>query len=169
MSSSVRDLAAWLRLQLAPGRARFYGLGWNVSYTVQGEVQLGHSGAFNLGASTAVYLLPGESLGIVVLTKGQPIGVPESVAVSFLDLARFGAIQTDYFPLFRKAFAAITSQDYPVVRGPANPRPPLADLACVGTYANDYFGTIRVIRQEGGLVLRIANLDGNGQGTFRRA
>ena len=30
-------------------RTGFYGLGWNVSYGEQGRLQLGHSGAFNLG------------------------------------------------------------------------------------------------------------------------
>ena len=104
-SSSVRDLALWIRLQLANGgfegkevinpdalgvtrlphvvngppatpaaRARFYGLGWNVSYDDHARLMLGHSGAFNLGAATAVSLLPGEQLGIVALTNGRPAG-----------------------------------------------------------------------------------------------
>ena len=45
-------------------RTGFYGLGWNVSYDDRGRVQIGHSGAFNLGAATSVLMLPGEELGI---------------------------------------------------------------------------------------------------------
>ena len=47
---------------------------------------LNHSGAFDLGAATVVVLVPSEKLGIVVLTNGAPIGVPEAVSADFLDL-----------------------------------------------------------------------------------
>src|SRR5690606_6085819 len=109
VSSSVNDLAKWMRLQLAGGRWEdrqliekaameethhphmltgfnpasglpgFYGLGWNVGYDPQGRLRLSHSGAFLLGAATAVFLVPSEQLGIVVLTNAAPIGVPEAI------------------------------------------------------------------------------------------
>ncbi len=60
-----------------PG-GRFYGLGWNVGKTEDGKLQLGHSGAFLLGTSTAVYMIPEEHIGVVVLVNGTPTGVPES-------------------------------------------------------------------------------------------
>src|SRR5262245_19164453 len=53
----------------------FYGLGWNVNYDELGRVKLSHSGAFDLGAASTVYLLPAEQLGIVILTNAAPIGV----------------------------------------------------------------------------------------------
>src|SRR3546814_20753460 len=53
------------------GRAGFYGLGWNVSYDDRGRLVIGHAGAFYLGAATYVHLIPGEDLGIVVLTTGE--------------------------------------------------------------------------------------------------
>ncbi|MEU5637700.1 serine hydrolase domain-containing protein [Streptomyces rishiriensis] len=116
VSSTVRDMSKWLRLQLGngtfkgrqvvdadaleethlphmvsepphspAGRTGFYGLGWNVSYDDQGRLKLGHSGGFALGAATNVALLPSEKLGIVVLTNGEPIGVPEAISATFLD------------------------------------------------------------------------------------
>src|SRR5262249_31590461 len=71
-------------------RAGFYGLGWNVGHAPAGRLTLSHSGAFDLGAATCVVLVPEERLGIVVLTNGAPIGVPEAVAFSFVDLVHGG-------------------------------------------------------------------------------
>ncbi|MBV9170580.1 MAG: serine hydrolase [Chloroflexi bacterium] len=187
VSSTVRDLTRWLRLQLNDGmldgkqvidadplaethrpqmimrppsnpatdRASFYGLGWNVSYDDQGEVLLGHSGAFNSGAATAVYLLPADKLGIVVLTNGAPVGAPEAVALSFLDLARFGKVQRDYLTLLAPVFAAINQPPYgndvDWTRPPAQPRP-AADLgAYTGTYRNDFYGPVQIQIADAGL------------------
>jgi hypothetical protein len=136
-------------------RTGFYGLGWNVSSTDQGAVQLSHSGGFELGAATAVYLLPGESLGIVVLTNGQPIGVPETVALSFLDLARFGKVEVDYLKPLGGIFAQIASQEYPRVPQPANPGPARPLAAYSGTYSNAFVGVIAVKPQGSGLVLEL--------------
>jgi CubicO group peptidase (beta-lactamase class C family) len=88
VSSSVNDMAKWMRLQLADGRFEgreivkkdaldethhpiiltgfspldglpgFYGLGWNVRYDSEGRLELSHSGAFALGAATSVMLVP---------------------------------------------------------------------------------------------------------------
>src|SRR6266404_2478530 len=109
VSSSVNDLAKWMRLQLANGKfdgkqivdekalaethhphmltgfspftglPGFYGLGWNVSYDQEGRLHLSHSGAFALGAATHVNLVPDEQLGIVVLTSAYPIGIAEAL------------------------------------------------------------------------------------------
>ena len=135
--------------------AGLYGLGWGVGYTDRGEVQLSHSGAFNLGASTAVYLLPEEKLGIVALTNAQPVGLPESLALSVLDLASRGAIRQDYFPALNKVFQAVTSQDYPRVVTPAAPTPALPPQAYAGRYRNGYVGPITVRQQGQGLELEL--------------
>ena len=123
-SSSVNDMAKWLRLELANGkydgkqivdakallearrpqvvsgppgspiaRTQFYGYGMNVGYDEAGRLRLSHSGAFGLGAATTISMLPSERLGIVVLTNGMPIGVPESLIADFLDLAELGSIR----------------------------------------------------------------------------
>lgn len=191
VSSTVRDLAQWLRLQLGNGtlngqsiiaatalrethipqivstppqnptatdRASFYGLGWGVSYTDEGLVRLSHSGAFNLGVGTTVYLLPAESLGIIVVTNAHPIGVPESIALSFLDLVQYGKSKQDYLSLYQPYFATVidkptygTSVDYS--KPPAKRFPAMPASAYVGAYRNDYFGEIAIADRAGKLFL----------------
>lgn len=58
----------------AAARPGFYALGIGSGTDDTGRVRLSHSGAFNLGASTTLTLLPAEDLGIVVLTNGAPQG-----------------------------------------------------------------------------------------------
>ena len=124
-SSSARDLAQWIRLELGKGRlgdrqivdamalaqthlpaivrsidpqtgvAGFYGLGWNVDYSSRG-VEWSHAGAFSAGARTVVRLLPEQGLGIVVLTGAFPTGVPEGLAASFVDLVFDGKPSRDW-------------------------------------------------------------------------
>ncbi len=189
VSSTVRDLAEWVRLQLGSGkfegkqvidadalaethrpqmvsdppqnpatnRAGFYGLGWNVGYTNQGLVQLSHSGAFNLGAATTVYLLPSQELGIVVLTNSRPIGVPETIALSFLDLVQTGKIQRDYAELLKQAFVALDKPPYGTLvdysKAPTKPLPALPLSTYAGTYGNNYFGEVAIVPRAGQLVL----------------
>lgn len=125
VSSTVRDLAQWMRLELANGSfdgeplisakaleathvplmstganpvnggPTFYGLGWNVQFGPHGLVW-GHAGAFSQGARSVVSLLPDSGLGIVVLANAFPSGVPEGLADSFLDLVFTGAVAEDY-------------------------------------------------------------------------
>jgi CubicO group peptidase (beta-lactamase class C family) len=143
----------------ATDRAGFYGLGWNVNYDDDGRVRLGHSGAFDVGAATAVTLLPAASLGIVVLTNAAPIGVPEAVSASFFDLVLKGKIEKDWLEVFGPIFAALakpaygTATDY--TKPPALKSPPLPSETYLGTYRNDYFGDLEVMEQNGALLLRI--------------
>ena len=190
-SSSVRDLAQWLRLLLGSGkfdgkqviaeralrethrpqivshspenpatdRAGFYGLGWNVNYDSDGRVRLGHSGAFAMGAATVVTILPGESLGIVILTNAAPIGVPEALGASFFDLVLKGKIEKDWLEMFQPIFAAMakptygTATDY--LKTPARPSPALPLEAYVGKYRNDYFGDLEIVEKDKALILRL--------------
>ncbi len=135
VSSSVNDLARWMRLQLADGKfdgkplveekalsvahspqmltgfspltglPTFYGLGWNVNYDTEGRLRLGHSGAFALGAATTVLLVPSEHLGIVVLTNAYPIGVAEGIAFTFTDVAIYGKATQDWLTLFKQVYS----------------------------------------------------------------
>jgi CubicO group peptidase (beta-lactamase class C family) len=135
VSSSVNDVAKWMRLQLANGRfdgkqivdekaliethhpniltgfnpftglPGFYGLGWNVSYDEQGRLRLNHSGAFGLGVATHVNLAPDEQLGVVVLTNAYPIGIAEALGTTFVDTALNGKPTQDWFAIFKKAFS----------------------------------------------------------------
>jgi CubicO group peptidase (beta-lactamase class C family) len=192
-SSSVRDLAQWIRLQLDGGRyagrqvideqallathepqmimgppatplarGRFYGLGWNVSYDDQARLQLGHSGAFNLGAATSVLLLPGEQLGIVVLTNGRPQGIPEAIGAEFFDVAQHGSPTVDWLAFTAEVFRQIDESDKPAVdysKRPARPEPARADSAYTGTYANSYYGPLTVAEDNGSLAMAMGPAD----------
>ena len=199
VSSSARDLAQWVRLQLAGGAYNgeqivqeaaleethkpavcrtatgatsqlacpgkdYYGLGWNVDYRGGGELMLSHSGAFLLGASTTVYMIPSKQIGIVVLTNGTPVGLPETVALNFLDDFEFGKPQGDYFTLLQTAFkndyddALNSSTNYLKEPAQPNPAPGAPASALVGTYANPYYGKVEVEEQAGKLILRLPPL-----------
>jgi hypothetical protein len=143
----------------ATDRAGLYGLGWNVNYADDGRVSLGHSGAFDLGAATAATLLPAERLGIVVLTNAAPIGVPEAINASFLDLGLKGKVEKDWLEGYGQLFAALAAPTYGTAtdytKPPTPKSPPLLADAYVGTYRNDYFGDLEVAEKDGALLLRL--------------
>jgi len=133
VSSTARDMAQWLRLELGRGRyagqdlikpaalaethqpvmarglnpvtgaASFYGLGWNVEYGRHG-LQWGHAGAFSVGARTLVALYPDDDLGIVVLANAFPTGVPEGIADSFFDQVFDGRMTEDWITKWNQAY-----------------------------------------------------------------
>ena len=187
VSSSVNDVAKWIRLQLANGKfdgkqivsekplaethyahmltgynpftsmPTFYGLGWNVSYDQQGRLRLSHSGGFDLGAATFVNLVPAEQLGIVVLTNGYPMGIPEALGTIFSDIALYGEPTQDWFPLYKQRFSdpattgTVSGFDYS--KPPASPTPALKNGAYLGKYANEFFGEIAIVEKDGGLAI----------------
>lgn len=176
-SSSVSDLAKWLRLLLGSGvfdgkrliagsalsamrtphsllappptadaRPTFSGLGIDISIDSTGRVRFSHSGAFELGASTAVTWLPSEHLGIVALTNGQPIGVPESLIAEFLDLAELGRVTRDWLAGYGPLFAALLENPSRLAgkHRPSHPTPSRPARVYAGTYGNKYYGTARI-------------------------
>src|SRR6266567_3328928 len=187
VSSSVNDLTKWMRLQLVNGKFEgkqvveekalaethhphmltgfnpftqlptFYGLGWNVSYDEEGRLRLNHSGAFDLGAATYVNLVPGEQLGIVVLTNAYPLGIAEALGTTFMDTALYGKPTQDWFALFKQVYsnpAAIgTELGFDYSKPPASSAPALKNSAYFGRYTNDYFGDISIIEKDGGLAI----------------
>lgn len=132
-SASVRDLAQWMRLELAQGKfpgkpaisaealaathqplfargpnpvtgaSSFYGLGWNVEYGRHG-LSWGHAGAFSRGARTLVTLYPEANLGIVVLAAAFPTGAPEALADSFFDDAFDAKVSRDWLTPWNAAY-----------------------------------------------------------------
>ncbi|MEV4944339.1 serine hydrolase [Streptomyces sp. NPDC053755] len=190
VSSTARDMATWMRLQLANGtldgrriidaealerthwpesvsnpphapaaRTGFYGLGWNVSYDDQGRLRLSHTGAFAEGAHTNVTMLPGERLGIVVLTNTAPVGVADAVALDFFDIAQTGEVSRDWIPLVdalyqQEADAGRSKTDY--AHPPSGAAPAKAPETYAGTYGNDYYGRAEVVAgADGALTLRL--------------
>ena len=137
------------------GPPGFYGLGWNVGYDDRGRLRLNHSGGFNLGAATTVTLLPSESLGVVVLSNGNPIGVPEAVAASFFDVAENGRQTVDWLGLYGKVIpaelnAGVSPTDYTKI--PADLTAAKAAAAYSGTYANDHYGPLTVTADGSGIL-----------------
>src|SRR6266540_5059295 len=187
VSSSVNDLAKWMRLQLASGKfdgkqivnekalgethhphmltgfspftglPGFYGLGWNVSYDQEGRLRLNHSGGFALGAATQANLVPGEQLGIVVLTNAYPIGIAEALGTTFLDIALYGKPTQDWLVLFKQRFsnpAAIgTVRGFDYSKPPGSPSLASKNSAYLGRYANDFFGDISIIEKDAELAI----------------
>ena len=191
-SSTIADMAKFMRLHLAQGafdgrqvidpaalattqlphaitspprfaaRPGGYGLGWAVEIDDDGRVVYGHSGAFNLGTSTNVTLLPGEDLGITVLTNGAPIGVPESIATTFMDIARNGRQTVDWAALFQNGFmqmraAEIADAEALMPTGDPGTARPLE--AYTGTYDNSYYGPATLTIDGGMLVLSLGPED----------
>ena len=140
--------------------AGLYALGWGVRYDDKGQAVLNHSGAFSAGAATTVTLIPSEELGMTVLTNAFPIGVPEALVASFLDLAQHGKVEKDWFATAKQSFDAFlkgalrgTETDYS--KPPAHPLPSLPADAYAGTYRNEYFGDIRISAKDGDIVLHM--------------
>jgi CubicO group peptidase (beta-lactamase class C family) len=145
---------------LATQRTGFYGLGLNVSFTDYGAVQWGHSGAFSLGAETAVYMLPGSGFGVLALSNTFPVGVSDAFCRSVLDLATTGSVSRDWLPVLGGYLAAMTDEDrYGTGTDwdtpPAEQTPALADVAYLGTYRNDFYGDVEIAQGADGLVMRI--------------
>lgn len=145
----------------ACGGGQYYGLGWDINTDPQGHTQLGHSGAFFLGAATSVYLIPDEHLGVLALTNSTPIGLPESICLQFLDLVHYGKPQRDYLSLVSKVFAQMVaetqdaSKNYAALPAPKSPKRAKPLAAYAGKYANEYFGTLEVAVENNRLILRL--------------
>lgn len=127
-------------------RTPFYGFGWNVEYDSGGRLVVQHSGAFSTGAATNVLLVPAEGVGIITLTNGDPVGLPEAVNNAFLDQVKYGQQTKDWLTLYGQAFshleAAPGTTDF--TKPPATVAPAGPNSTYVGTYANDYWGPITV-------------------------
>ncbi|ODA67604.1 Beta-lactamase [Methyloligella halotolerans] len=147
-------LAATHVPQVIPGppsspaaRAGFYGYGWNVSYDDQGRARIGHSGAFELGTATNITFMPGEDLGIVVLTNGMPIGVAEAIGAAFLDVAENGRVTVDWTGFMGRIFDQMRAAESPKVdyaKRPEIPAPAQKLTRYAGRYANGYYGPLTV-------------------------
>jgi len=189
VSSSVNDMARWMRLHLNHGTFEgapvispealaetyrphivsdpqtkkaeelygFYGLGWGVRSDELGRVILSHSGAFELGVGTVVQLLPTETLGVIVVTNGQPIGLAEAVALSFVDLATYGKVQQDWLTFLRPFFEEMAKEDYSPIdysKAPSSRGAPLPNTVYAGTYDNEFYGPLEIAEQSGKLTMK---------------
>lgn len=142
------------------GRPAHYGYGFNASPQVSGRMAISHSGAFVLGAATNFQIVPELDLGIVVLTNGAPVGLPEAVTAQFLDRVQYGHTTRDWITDAAGFFAGYTAPtgDLADEQRPTAPADPPALDTLAGVYANPYFGPLTVETSsvtEGGLRLRL--------------
>jgi CubicO group peptidase (beta-lactamase class C family) len=168
VSSTPRDLAQWMRLQLAggkfagrqiinaqalaethcpqivtgcnlkTGRAGFYGLGWNVSYDDHGRVFWRHSGAFYLGERTEVALLPADDLGIAVLSNAGPTGIPEGMTESFFEMLLTGKVTKDWIKLANQMFDEDVKNSYGYNTDYSKPPSQVTPALPAATYVGTY-------------------------------
>lgn len=166
VSSNVRDLAQWLRLELAggvfegrrlipqaalaathepvmarganpvTGAASFYGLGWNVEYGRHG-VSWGHAGAFSVGARTLVTIYPEADIGIVVLANAFPTGVPEGLADDFFDRV-FGTPGKDWMGPWNAIYEGMFAPAVAAAKARYAPPAPKLPAAPAAAYAGSY-------------------------------
>jgi CubicO group peptidase (beta-lactamase class C family) len=185
VSSSARDLAKWLQMQLAGGsfngrqivartaleetrkpvicssvdvlqpgqpclRNSYYGLGWGVGKTSWGATTNSHSGAFLLGTGTAVYMIPDEQIGIIVVTNSSPVGLPEAAALTFLDEYHYGKSTQDWLKVVQPSFVALrkeaqdSSPNYSTMKRPPLSTPSKGLSFYTGKYFNLFYGTLEV-------------------------
>lgn len=168
VSSTARDLAQWVRLELGTGSydgkrliaadaldqthvplmargihpvtgaTSFYGLGWNVDFGRHG-LSWGHAGAFSVGARTLVTIFPKAGLGIVVLSNAFPTGVPEGVSDTFADLVFDGEIRTDWGTRWDGVFAGLFGPAVAAAKAAyATPPSPATGALAPEAYAGRY-------------------------------
>ena len=137
-------------------QSHFYGLGWNVENDHLGFLRWAHSGVFTNGTGTTAVLLPTEQSGVVVLTNGMPLGVPEIIADEIVDQIATGGQTTDW----REPCGTVSSSPTSSTRRRGwirrrTRRRPKPDDASIGTYPqrNVYGETSRSSPKETGLAL----------------
>lgn len=185
-NSSVMDLARWMRMVLAEGMfegrriiakapleemlsiqfkraedgeggASGQGFGMEVLIDSKGSTTWLHPGNFQAGASTQVYFIPEFELGIVTLTNGWPVGVPEAISATFDDWVRFGQSTQDWLQVTGAFFAPLITPTF-MIDGqtlPQSPKPAGALASYAGRYVSEYAGDARVIVEKGRLVLTL--------------
>jgi CubicO group peptidase (beta-lactamase class C family) len=178
ISSSALDLSQWLRLFINGGtwqgrpliptevyrqliapvqymRAAeypevsesYYGMGWQQNY-YKGRQLLQHSGGLS-GFKSYLSFMPQDSLGIVVLTNGQPYRFPIAVTYDLYDILLNlpGSRWTE--KLLPPPGTAGSAPKAAVNVPGTQPSKPLAEFA--GTYFSKWLGTMKVTYENGEL------------------
>ncbi|MFC3226414.1 serine hydrolase [Marinibaculum pumilum] len=138
-------------------RPSLYGYGFGVGVEPSGRVVLSHSGAFAMGASTALLLIPSLDLGIVVLTNALPTGAAEALSQEFADLAQYGGITRDWYAGYARVMAPLSAPAGSLAgaSAPAEPAPALDPADYAGAYENPYFGPLEIDVRDGALVMSV--------------
>lgn len=168
VTSSVHDLAQWMRMQLAggiydgaqviassalaethvpqiyrgqspvSGLPSFYALGWSSDINGDGRVIWRHNGAFALGARTDLLLIPEANLGIVTLSNAFPTGTPDAINESFYDYVFHGEPRQDWFAIYNAGFQALFEAFAGDPDRFAIPPDPVSPALAAGAYTGTY-------------------------------
>lgn len=132
-----------------------YGLGWGLR-DYHGRKVVSHGGALT-GMVSAVFLIPEERLGVIVLTNQEENGAVSSIVYSVADhyLKRE---PTDWIAAFRSTrderLKKAADEECRLEAGRAvNSRPSLDLDRYSGEYTDAWYGKARIGRQDGKLVL----------------
>jgi CubicO group peptidase (beta-lactamase class C family) len=143
-----------------------YDLGWE-SVAEKGRIRVEHGGDLTSGVSTYITLYPEEKMAIVVLTNGFPGGhiLKKAVINGWDDLYFTGAVQKDWYSEIETGVAAAMKPGAsaagplePLPPSPAGAQPSRPATAYQGSYSQDYYGTLRVEPDAGGLRLYAGHL-----------
>ncbi|WP_127792049.1 serine hydrolase [Agromyces sp. LHK192] len=138
-------------------RASFYGYGFNTGVDPTAHTTYSHSGAFSEGTATNFQVVPALGLGVVAITNGSPIGVPEAIVSTFLDRVQFGEPHRDWLADYGVALGHYMEPvgDLAGEEQPTDAAAPGQLDAYAGTWANPYFGDAVVTVEGEGLVVRL--------------
>jgi len=144
--------------QLAPARPNFagYGEGWSLS-DYRGEKLVWHTGGWP-GMVSRVTLVPGRSLGVVVLTNQEVGAAFNAITMDVLD-AYLDAPATDWVAAYAAAVAKAQDKAdegwaaHQAARD-ARSRPSLPLPGYAGTYRDPWYGEVFVEQAGGKLRLR---------------
>jgi len=135
-----------------------YGLGWFLR-DYRGRKVVAHTGGL-AGMTSQVMLVPGERLGLVVLTNGES-SLMTALAYRLLDTF-FGAPPTDWVAAFAQAEQLERAQADSIVRAKAGSRDSLAGPSLplgryAGAYRDELYGDAAITLENGRLVLRFSH------------
>ncbi len=134
----------------------------------KGRLRVEHGGDLTSGVSTYITLYPEEKMAIVVLTNGFPGGhiLKKAVNSGWDDLYFTGAVQKDWYgdiaagvASAMKPGASDSGPLEPLPPAPAGAQPSRPATTYRGSYSQDYYGTIRVEPDTGGLRLYAGHLE----------
>ena len=136
-----------------------YGEGWFLS-DYHGEKLVWHTGGWP-GMVSRVTLVPGQKLGVVVLTNQESGAAFNAVAYRVLDAYLNPANKTDWAAVYDKAVqhahgdADDSWKKHEAARNP-NSKPSLALTSYAGTYRDPWYGDVIISNEAGKLRLRFS-------------
>ncbi|CAM3360551.1 serine hydrolase [Bordetella flabilis] len=185
VASTVNDMLAWLSFEIDGGRwqgrqvvaeaplretqnaqtivngafpALHYGLGLEVRDD-HGRKELAHNGAFEEGINTRIAFMPNERLGIVILTNGGPMGIPDALEYKLQALLFRDRPDQDMWPSlhekWRHAMQGLLDRPgrlHGLPPGGAHPIAPATRYT--GRYTHPYYGDIVIETAGADLQLR---------------